>query len=137
MHRRSRSNRTKDINSYYGDCASLVYSFIPNRRGSPFVNFRPICHYPRSLFHNPLILIFGRIATTPVYYINPVNLMHIFGISSRKIRKFDSESESANGSLSCRFSARVIPRPLLPPVEKNIIEMVLESLFTYIFPKCC
>ena len=74
MHRRSRSNRTKDINSYYGDCASLVYSFIPNRRGSPFINFRPICHYPRSLFHNPLILIFGRIATTPVYYINPVNL---------------------------------------------------------------
>ena len=82
MHRRSRSNRTKDINSYYGDCASLVYSFIPNRRGSPFINFRPICHYPRSLFHNPLILIFGRIATTPVYYINPVNLLLIFHIMS-------------------------------------------------------
>ena len=74
MHRRSRSNRTKDINSYYGDCASLVYSFIRNRRGSPFINFRPICHYPRPLFHNHLILILGRIATTPVYCINPINL---------------------------------------------------------------
>ena len=59
-----------------------MYSFIPNRRGSPFINFRPICHYPRSLFHNPLILIFGRIATTPVYYINPVNLLLIFHIMS-------------------------------------------------------
>ena len=95
------------------------YSFIPNRRGSPFINFRPICHLPRPLFHIPRLLIFGRIAASPVYYIYSVNLMHIFGIGSRKFRMFDGESdresESANGSLSCHFSARVIPRPLPHP----------------------
>ena len=96
------------------------YSFIPNRRGSPFINFRPICHFPRPLFHIPRLLIFGRIAASPVYHMYSVNLMHIFGIGSRKFRTFDGESdresESANESLSCRFSARVIPRPLPPPL---------------------
>ena len=95
-----------------------LYSFIPNRRGSPFINFRPICHFPRPLFHIPRLLIFGRIAASPVYHMYSVNLMHIFGIGSRKFRMFDGESdresESAKRKFVLSFQCSSYPTSSLP-----------------------
>ena len=101
------------------------YSFIPNRRGSPFINFRPICHFPRPLFHIPRLLIFGRIAASPIYYINSVNLMHIFGIGSRKFRTFDGESDRESESakrkfvLSFQCSSYPTSSPPTPPLHQR------------------
>ena len=102
-----------------------TYSFIPNRQGSPFINFRPICHSPRPLFHIPRLLIFGRIAASPVYYINSVNLMHIFGIGSRKFRMFDGESDRESESakrkfvLSFQCSSYPTSSPPTPPLHQR------------------
>ena len=52
---------------------------------------------------DPRLLISGRFATTPVYYINPVNLMHIFGIillPSIYYLSLSSDSSSATPSFS-------------------------------------
>ena len=58
----------------------------------------------------------------------------------------DRESESANGSLSCRFSARVIPRPLPPPLPYTNVTVLhfppppshphppLPSIYVTLFP---
>ena len=54
--------------------------------------------------------------------------MHIFGIGSWKFRKFDRESESANGSLSRHFSAQVIRRASLPA-------MYVKLFLIHTFPR--